>query len=57
MNMDLMGGKTLVEFLCPCHEIVISENVAREFHIQSQTELKRDSSDEIITPIFLQEKL
>lgn len=32
------------------HEIVISENVAREFHNQSLVELKRDPGDEIVTP-------
>lgn len=32
------------------HEIVISENVAREFHNQSLAELKRDPGDEIVSP-------
>jgi hypothetical protein len=32
------------------HEIVISENVAREFRNQSMVELKRDPGDEIIAP-------
>ena len=58
MKMDLMGDDELVVFLSyPRHEIVISENVAREFHIQSLAELKRDSGDEMITPDFSQEIL
>ncbi|NWE68995.1 hypothetical protein HX857_09780 [Pseudomonas gingeri] len=58
MKMDLMGDNELIEFLrYPRHEIVISENVAREFHIQSLAELKRDSGDEMITPDFSQEIL
>lgn len=58
MKMDLIGSEYLVWFfLCPRHEIVISENVAREFHIQSLGELKPDSGDEKITPDFLQEIL
>ncbi|WP_223549349.1 hypothetical protein [Pseudomonas sp. A-B-19] len=32
------------------HEIVISENVAREFRNQSLAELKRDPGDEVICP-------
>ncbi|MEX5582707.1 hypothetical protein [Pseudomonas lurida] len=47
MKMDLMGDNELIEFLrYPRHEIVISENVAREFHNQSLAELKRDPGDE-----------
>ena len=58
MKMDLMGDNELIEFLrYPRHEIVISENVAREFHIQSLAELKRDSGDEMITPDFSQKIL
>ena len=58
MKMDLMGDDELIEFLSyPRHEIVISKNVAREFHIQSLAELKRDSGDEMITPDFSQEIL
>lgn len=34
----------------PRNEIVISENVAREFRNQSLAELKRDPGDEMITP-------
>ncbi|MCD5970730.1 hypothetical protein [Pseudomonas quasicaspiana] len=58
MKMDLMADDELAAFLSyPRHEIVISEKVAREFHIQSLAELKRDSGDEMITPDFLQEIL
>lgn len=58
MKMDLMADDELTAFLSyPRHKIVISENVAREFHIQSLAELKRDSGDEKITPDFLQEIL
>lgn len=58
MKMDLMGDDELKAFLSyPRHKIVISEKVAREFHIQSLAELKRDSGDEMITPDFLQEIL
>ncbi|MGY4663193.1 hypothetical protein ACVWZ9_003987 [Pseudomonas chlororaphis] len=35
------------------HEIVISENVARDFHNQTLAELKRDPGDEIVRPINL----
>ncbi|EIM14010.1 hypothetical protein [Pseudomonas chlororaphis] len=34
------------------HEIVISENVARDFHIQSLAELKRDPGDEQLLPML-----
>ena len=52
MKMDLMGDNELIEFLrYPRHEIVISENVAREFHNQSLSELKRNPGDEIIDPL------
>ena len=34
------------------HEIVISENVARDFHIQSLAELKRDPGDEQLPPML-----
>ena len=51
MKMDLMGDDELIEFLSyPRHEIVISENVAREFHNQSLAELKRDPGDEVLPP-------
>lgn len=51
MKMDLMSDDELIEFLrYPRHEIVISENVAREFHNQSLSEIRKDSGDEIITP-------
>lgn len=35
------------------HEIVISENVARDFHNQSLAELRRDPGDEIVTPALI----
>ncbi|WP_421560862.1 MULTISPECIES: hypothetical protein [unclassified Pseudomonas] len=51
MKMDLMGDDELREFLrYPRHEIVISENVAREFHNQSLRETRKDSGDEVIAP-------
>ena len=51
MKMDLMADDELAAFLSyPRHEIVISENVAREFHNQSLSELKRDPGDEITGP-------
>jgi hypothetical protein len=54
MKMDLMGDDELIEFLrCPRHEIVISENVAREFRNQSLQELKSDPGDEFIYPEIL----
>lgn len=51
MKMDLMTDKELAAFLsCPRHEIVINENVARDFRNQSLAELNRDSGDEIFAP-------
>lgn len=51
MKMDLMADDELAAFLSyPRHEIVISENVAREFHNQSLAELRRDPGDEVATP-------
>ena len=51
MKMDLMRDDELADFLSyPRHEIVISENVAREFHNQSLAELRRDPGDEVATP-------
>ncbi|NWA43845.1 hypothetical protein HX871_07125 [Pseudomonas reactans] len=51
MKMDLMGDGELIEFLnYPRHEIVISENVAREFHNQSLSEIRKDPGDEILPP-------
>ena len=35
------------------HIIVISENVARKFHNQSLSEIRKDASDEIIVPSWL----
>ncbi|MBC3246521.1 hypothetical protein HU746_17885 [Pseudomonas lurida] len=51
MKMDLMGDDELAAFLAyPRHEIVISENVARMFRIESLAELNRDPGDEVIPP-------
>ncbi|EIK68423.1 hypothetical protein PseBG33_1333 [Pseudomonas synxantha BG33R] len=51
MKMDLMDDDKLAEFLSyPRHDIVISENVAREFHNQSLNEARRDPGDEILSP-------
>lgn len=47
MKMDLMADDDLAAFLSyPRHEIVISENVAREFEKASRRELSRDSGDD-----------
>jgi len=49
MKMDLMADDELAAFLSyPRHEIVISENAAREFHNESLRELKRDPGDGIL---------
>ena len=54
MKMDLMPDDELIEFLrYPHHGIVISENVAREFHNQSLAELKRDPGDEVFNPTVI----
>ncbi|CAI2797056.1 hypothetical protein K7402_04875 [Pseudomonas fluorescens group sp.] len=51
MKMDLMANDELIEFLrYPRHEIVISENVAREFHNQSLSEIRKDPGDKILSP-------
>ncbi|HCT03766.1 MAG TPA: hypothetical protein DIW86_00160 [Pseudomonas sp.] len=51
MKMDLMEDDELAAFLrYPRHEIVIRDNVAREFHNQSLSEIRRDAGDEIIAP-------
>lgn len=51
MKMDLMGDDELIEFLLyPRHEIVISENVARDFHNQSLSEIRKRPGDEILSP-------
>ena len=51
MKMDLMPDDELADFLSyPRHEILISENVAREFHNQSLNEARRDPGDEILPP-------
>jgi hypothetical protein len=54
MKMDLMADDELIDFLrYPRHEIVISENVARQFHNQSLAELRRDTGDEIFKPTLI----
>lgn len=51
MKMDLMGDDELAAFLSyPRHEIVIRENVAREFHDKSLRDLNKDPGDEFIYP-------
>lgn len=51
IKMDLMADGELIEFLqYPRHEIVISENVAREFYCMSLNELRKDPGDEVIAP-------
>lgn len=56
MKMDLMPDDELITFLSyPRHEIMISENVARELHNESVRELKRKPGDEIIAPVIDQQ--
>lgn len=51
MKMDLMRDDELADFLSyPRHEIVISENVAREFHDKSLNELRKDPGDGFYGP-------
>lgn len=51
MKMDLMGDEELKAFLSyPRHEILISENVARNFHNESLRMLSKDPGDEITGP-------
>ncbi|WP_421546708.1 hypothetical protein [Pseudomonas sp. QD4] len=57
MKLDLMGDDELLEFLSyPHHEIGISENVTREFHTQSLSDLRRGPGDEIVDPKAAQSK-
>lgn len=51
MKMDLMGDEELIDFLkYPRHEIVISEDVARDFVNASLMAIQKDPGDEIISP-------
>ncbi|WLH49796.1 hypothetical protein [Pseudomonas tolaasii] len=51
MKMDVMADEELLTFLSyPRHEIIISENVARAFHIESLRELRHDPGDEYVYP-------
>ena len=51
MKMDLMGDEELKAFLSyPRHEILISENMARNFHNESLRMLSKDPGDEITGP-------
>jgi hypothetical protein len=45
-----LGPEGAREALKARYEIVIRENVAREFHNQSLAELKRDPGDEVVSP-------
>ncbi|MNG29925.1 hypothetical protein D3C84_1154340 [compost metagenome] len=45
-----LGPAGAREALKTRHVIVISENVAREFHNQSISEIRKDPGDEIIAP-------
>jgi len=45
-----LGADGAREALRVRHKIVISENVARDFHNQSLSEIRKDPSDEIIEP-------
>jgi hypothetical protein len=51
MKMDLMSDEELSEFLIyPRHEIIISENMAREFAAQSVLMIQQDPGDEVVSP-------
>lgn len=51
MKMDLIAGDDLVAFLSyPRHEILISENVAADFHTKSLLMIQQDPGDSIISP-------
>ncbi|MBX8534580.1 hypothetical protein K5D33_07555 [Pseudomonas cichorii] len=51
MKMDLMSDEELRQFLLyPRHEILISENVAREFEAKSLLMIQQDPGDEIEAP-------
>lgn len=51
MKMDLMSDDELSTFLtCPRHEIMISENVAADFHAKSVLMIQQDPGDEIMAP-------
>ncbi len=45
-----LGPEGAREALRARHKILISENVAQEFHNQSLIELRRDPGDEVIAP-------
>lgn len=45
-----LGREGAREALRARHKIVISENVAREFHNQSLSEIRKDPGEEIIPP-------
>lgn len=49
-----MKDEELVDFLSyPRHEIMINEEVARDFLNASLASIQKDSGDEIIAPILL----
>ena len=49
MKMDLMPDDELMSFMrYPRHEIVINENVAREFQEKSLAELRRNPGDDAL---------
>jgi hypothetical protein len=49
-HVHSLGREGAIEALCLRHEIVISENVAREFHKKSLQEIRKNSGDEIVEP-------
>lgn len=54
MKMDLMSDEELRVFLrYPRHEIIISENVAREFEAKSLLMIQQDPGDEVLSPEYL----
>ncbi|WP_122578186.1 hypothetical protein [Pseudomonas viridiflava] len=51
MKMDLMSDEELAAFLVyPRHEIMISENVAADFHAKSLMMIQKEPGDEIVSP-------
>lgn len=51
MKMDLMSDEELADFLTyPRHEIMISENVAADFHSKSMLMIQQDPGDEVVEP-------
>lgn len=50
-HVHSLGREGAIEALCHRHEIVISENVARDFQEKSVLMIQKNPGDEIITPV------